>query len=344
MASSSTHTSSSSPSFYNELTLHELYTIYHIECTGNSEQTLQKIFEFFNLQETEANTRFLLNKIDYFTSKKKAKYSEWKKQHTADPHRFSATALNRNEFPDQKIAQENKPKPPKRPTKDFAEVGTRQKRRKLVDLNSELDDFAAENNITVNQVLGYLLHQRNYSTNKYLAKLGEEMYKSGNISEDARSNLDLDHTLALKVNINLSRNDTDFLKSYLSDSIHIPNRNLVREHAQSLVPALKDCREGRGILVESVSATITLTVTRLIDQLLRDKIHLSTDLLFRQKTGHDGAGGQSLYRSNNNPMTDPNIFSKMMVPLSLSRITTPVKLYGEIRLPTVPFGRGLWLS
>jgi hypothetical protein len=61
MACSSTKTPSSSSfssSHDDQMTLDEFYTIYHIECNGSSEQTEQKVFEFFNLQETEGNTLF----------------------------------------------------------------------------------------------------------------------------------------------------------------------------------------------------------------------------------------------------------------------------------------------
>ncbi|CAF3551969.1 unnamed protein product [Rotaria sordida] len=57
----------------------------------------------------------------------------------------------------------------------FDDISFREKRRRLSDLNSELDNFAITNNITVNQVPGYFLYQRNYNNNKYLAKLGQEL-------------------------------------------------------------------------------------------------------------------------------------------------------------------------
>ncbi|CAF1453461.1 unnamed protein product, partial [Didymodactylos carnosus] len=98
--------------------------------------------------------------------------------------------------------------------RDLSEVANRQKRTKLTDLNSQLNEFTKENNIDVNQVLGYVLYQRNYNTKKHLAKLGDELYRTGNIAEAAHSGLDLDHTLALKTHINMSRNDMDFIKSY----------------------------------------------------------------------------------------------------------------------------------
>lgn len=300
------------------MSFEEFYTIYHIDCNDNWEQTEVRVIDFFNLQETEANAKFVQEKITNLILKGKAKFSEWKNRRTvgSQKEKFSRPAITKNEFPDKKQ------KPPKRPTKDFTDIGPRQKRNKLTDINSKLDEFANDNNIDVNQVLGWILHQRNYNTNKYLAKVGEELYQTGNIAEQSLTKLDLDHTLALKSHINMSRNDMDFVKSYLSDSIHIPNRNLIREHSQSLLPIVRECREEKGIIIESTSASIVLTVKRLIGRALTEKIPLSTDLLYRQKTGHDGAGGQSVYRANQNPMTDANIFSKMMVPLSLSDTNT----------------------
>ncbi|CAF1341674.1 unnamed protein product, partial [Didymodactylos carnosus] len=41
--------------------------------------------------------------------------------------------------------------PPKGSTKDFSEVGVRQKRRKLTESNDQLDEFTESNGITVNQ-------------------------------------------------------------------------------------------------------------------------------------------------------------------------------------------------
>ncbi|CAF4370986.1 unnamed protein product, partial [Rotaria sordida] len=41
--------------------------------------------------------------------------------------------------------------------RDFSEVSSGQKRRRLCDLNSELDEFALANSVTINQVIGYLL-------------------------------------------------------------------------------------------------------------------------------------------------------------------------------------------
>ena len=46
-------------------------------------------------------------------------------------------------------------------------------------------------------------------------------------------------------------------------------------------------------------------------------IHVPNYLLYREETGHNGAGSMSIYRSAENLMSDPNISSKIFVPLAL---------------------------
>ena len=320
MASSSTKTPSSSPCPREDMTSDEFYSLFYIECESDEEIMQTKVLELFNLQATEDNTNLIGAKMKDFIIKRKIQFDEWKNRRTLESHKkkFSKIVLQKAEFPDKKPALVERPKTPKRTTRDFSEVGARQKRRKLADLNALLDNFSTENDIEINKIIGYLLYQKNHLTNKYLARLGSELYETGNIVENSRTKLDFDRTLALKTHINLSRNDIDFLKGFFGDSIHIPNREYIRQHSQKLLPEVEECRSGRGIAVKTVTDTVNITVKRLLEQCDTVKIPLPSQLVYRQKTGHDGAGGQSVYKSQQNPMSDPNIFSKMIVPLSLS--------------------------
>ncbi|CAF4382298.1 unnamed protein product, partial [Didymodactylos carnosus] len=100
----------------------------------------------------------------------------------------------------------------------------------------------------------------------------------------------------------MSRNDVDFMKSYLREAIHIPNREYIREHSQKLVPEVVECRSGRGIAVRTVGDTVSLTVKRLLQDCDKAKTPLPSQLIYREKTGHDGAGSQSIYKAHENPM------------------------------------------
>ncbi|CAF1586343.1 unnamed protein product, partial [Didymodactylos carnosus] len=129
--------------------------------------------------------------------------------------------------------------------RDFSEVSSRQKRRRLGEMNSELDEFASVNNLSVNQVIGYLLYQRNYNTDKDLANLGEQLYEGGYIQKPNTNKLDLDQILALKCHLNLSRADVDFVKWFSNDFINIPNRQFIKGHTDNLIPSLKSCRNDK---------------------------------------------------------------------------------------------------
>ena len=60
-----------------------------------------------------------------------------------------------------------------------------------------------------------------------------------------------------------------------------------------------------------------MTIQRLIDVLHSKGINVPNYLLYREETGHDGAGSMLIYRSTENLTSDPNIFSNMFVPLAL---------------------------
>ncbi|CAF1229802.1 unnamed protein product, partial [Didymodactylos carnosus] len=163
------------------------------------------------VETTDKNKDAIESKIQNYVVKYKAKFQDWRKNHSF-PHlkqNFETIAILKSELPDVKVGQV-RPKTPKRMTRDFSEVGPRQKRNRRADLNSTLDNFARDNNIPVNQVLGWLIHQRNYNANKHLAKIGDELYRTGDIGESSKVKLDLDKAVALKTHINLSCNDFDF--------------------------------------------------------------------------------------------------------------------------------------
>ncbi|CAF1427527.1 unnamed protein product, partial [Didymodactylos carnosus] len=122
-------------------------------------------------------------------------------------------------------------------SKNFEELGDRQKKNRLLDLNDQLDEFAAANDISVNQVIGFLLRQRNYQNNKKLAALGTQLYKTGDI-DHSMSELSLDETIAFKSHLDISRNQLDYCTTFLSPFVRIPKREYLRNYAKNLLPKL----------------------------------------------------------------------------------------------------------
>ncbi|CAF1561680.1 unnamed protein product [Didymodactylos carnosus] len=65
-----------------------------------------------------------------------------------------------------------------------------------------------------------------------------------------------------------------------------------------------------------------LTSKRLIEVAKSQGKHVPPSLHYTEKIGYDGAGSMSIYRSPHNPQVEPNIFSKMFTPLSLTSSLT----------------------
>ncbi|CAF0983209.1 unnamed protein product [Didymodactylos carnosus] len=173
--------------------------------------------------------------------------------------------MEKNDSPDAKV-ENPRPKPPQRKPRDFSEVGSRQKRNRLVDINSILDDFAKNKN----------------------------------------------------------------------DNLHIPGKTSICDYTRPLLPTLKPCRENKGVVVENVRQVAKLTITRLFESLIKQGDNLPTKLVYKQKTDHDGAGSQPVYRAKDNPMLDLNLFCRTLVPLSLTDDVTHASVW-HIETPNSSF-------
>ncbi|CAF1088600.1 unnamed protein product [Didymodactylos carnosus] len=67
---------------------------------------------------------------------------------------------------------------------------------------------------------------------------------------------------------------------------------------------------------------IIRTVQRLIDVAKSQEKQIPQTLLYKEKTGHDGAGTMPVYHSPKNSQRESNIFSKLFTPLSLTAMLT----------------------
>ena len=337
------------------LNLNAFYGLYDEECNKSNDLFTTRILAYFNVRFTQRNEAIIAEKIYYYLVRNKAKfYDTWKKRSKKQKEQQFANVvvLTQEDFslfqvsdsstnlkkqrrsrtsikssPSPTISSYSPPtttptttsplSPLTKRQRDFSEVSSRQKRRRLYDLNSYLNEFALANDLMTNQVIGYLLYQRNYNSDKYLANLGHQLYEDKYTQNTNLKNLDLDEALALKCHLNLSRADMDFVKWFSSDCINVPNRQYIKNHSDDLIPTLTSCRNGKGIYVRDRRQPIQLTIQRLIDVLHSKDINVPKHLSYREKTGHDGAGSMSIYRSTENPMCDPNIFCRMFVPLAL---------------------------
>ncbi len=133
------------------MTLHQLYQLFFNDSKKDTDATVTKICERFDVDTSEENKKIISDQIYQCTVREINRVKLWRKcNYQQRETEYSNIVLNRSDL-------HQRPRPPKRTiTGDFSEIGNKQKKRRLSDLNDELDDFAASNNLTVNQVLGYL--------------------------------------------------------------------------------------------------------------------------------------------------------------------------------------------
>ncbi|CAF4439347.1 unnamed protein product, partial [Didymodactylos carnosus] len=300
-----------------DLLLNDLYKLYYYTCNKDVDLTVTAIYEYLDVERCEENTIEISTVLDVHTAKNKNRFDACRRlSNQRRETEFQNIVLRKSEL-------KQRQNPPKRTTRDFSSVGTKQKKRKLTDLNNELDDFARDNSISVNQVLGFLIQQRNDRDNKKLAEIGKQPYETGDL-QDTKKQLDYDETLAMKSHLELSRNQVDFLKGFLHPYIKISNREYVRNYWNDLLPAIAPWRNNTEMLIADRETVIIITIKRLIEMLRKQNTSVPTKLEYREKTGHDGAGNMSIYKSKDTPMQNTNIFSKMFVPLSLKDSTGEV--------------------
>ena len=181
------------PETMNNLNLNAFYEIYHNECNKSKDLFTTKILVYFDVHYTQHNKSIVAEKIDQYVYRNRTWLCDvWKSSNTKqkveqfanivvltqedfqlisvsqsstnlkERSRSSASATTSSSTTMSSYASPPSTFPALSPTltkrqRDFSEVSSRQKRRRLYDSNSYLDEFALSNDLTINQAIGYLL-------------------------------------------------------------------------------------------------------------------------------------------------------------------------------------------
>ncbi|CAF1559323.1 unnamed protein product, partial [Didymodactylos carnosus] len=81
-------------------------------------------------------------------------------------------------------------------TTKFSELTLEQKRYRTKNITETLQSAAANNNLSMNQLIGYLLYRVNYHSNRMPAAVGQTMEASGDFTATAK--LSVDETIAIQ--------------------------------------------------------------------------------------------------------------------------------------------------
>ena len=184
-----------------------------------------------------------------------------------------------------------------RPTTDFhlslLEVGSRQQYRRTAPIISFLKEQAEINKVSVNELIGIVIKQLNYHTDKRTAKLGDEIVK-GDFNKQL---LSLKKTTYLQQNLYLGRSGYQLLKKTVQCSLDLPSWKKIRQYQNSIMPSIYSDTSITGVRFDYISA-LQMTIQRILINL--PECPASRTLTVKIKDGVDGSGSHSIYQQQGN--------------------------------------------
>ena len=108
--------------------------------------------------------------------------------------------------------------------KSFQDLSNKMKANRITELLEYLKNFANQDNsnsigsdVTINQMLGYLLHRLNHQNDKKVAAMGQALFhQEESYWRNGKSQFDLSEAIALMHELKLTKEQMRTMKSYLS--------------------------------------------------------------------------------------------------------------------------------
>ena len=194
---------------------------------------------------------------------------------------------------------------PSKKRKSLTELSSRMQHIRTDKILNDLKDFIdsenKENNtdsdMTLTQILGYLIYRINYSSNKKIAEIGKSILEENFTNEASFDNLD---AIALMHDLTLTKGQMRNAKSYLGQkNIQFPNSNDLLDARKLLKPEIDIELDGIGVSV-NYQRLIEMATSSLINCVKMDNlitIDPTKPLKAVYKEGCDGAGSQTFWNS-----------------------------------------------
>ena len=188
--------------------------------------------------------------------------------------------------------------PAHRPIKPFMELdekgkGQKQRTDNLVNM---LQDYREKQTpeLSLNQLLGYILFRENRQQNKTVADIGWQMYQ--NEVDTEHQSFTIPDAIALKHNLTLSRDQIRKIRYVLQKrKIHFPTTNELNEARKKLRPSVFSVLEGKRVKVsyeELICKTTESVIQTCIEKGTFERSEGDEYKMFF-KDGCDGAGKQT---------------------------------------------------
>ena len=192
----------------------ELYQLY-LDSNKDPGTAAFRLLQSSNLEHDENSIEKAKELFRVHAVKRKSQLRDWQQHHRLsswykeeisieslsrqlprdNQHHFSTADDNSEPEPTQYFAS----------TIKFSQLTLEQKRYRTKNITEKLQSTAVDNNLSINQFIGYLLYRVNYHSNRTLAEIGQTMEENGDFTATAK--LSVNKTITMQSYLDLSKHD-----------------------------------------------------------------------------------------------------------------------------------------
>lgn len=210
---------------------------------------------------------------------------------------------------------------PKKRRRSFASLGERMQKERTEGILQNILEFTEREcpELTVTQLLGYLIHRVNIQSNKKTAQIGFDIFNSNSNSSITLNTFDVNEAIALMHSLTLSKHQMRKMRNVLSDKgIYFPTTNELLEGRKKLRPVITPILDNTGVEVPYVEV-VKMTIQSIISLVPAEELKKDGEIEMIFKDGCDGAGQQVVWKSTSMINAKENVFQYGITPLKLQK-------------------------
>ena len=206
----------------------------------------------------------------------------------------------------------------KKRRKNFIDLGQRMQKERTDSLIEYLESYIQKEcpELSLTQLLGYLIYRTNIQSQKDIAKVGHQLFTD---TVSSNNSFELQEAIALMHSLTLSKEQMRKMRFFFnSKDIYFPTTNELLEGRKRLRPTITSVLEDKGVQVQYKELE-KMTVESALSLVLQERsVDDLNDLEMVFKDGGDGAGQQVIWNSKSMKDAKANMFQYGITPLKLS--------------------------
>ena len=216
-------------------------------------------------------------------------------------------------------------------TKSFFALGKTGKHNHTKPLMDMLDRFIKEEEevydrsrkdvpmLSKTKLLGYLIQRVNYNSDRKISEAGTKILNELEVGVTKFDDID---AITLMHDLVLSKEQMRTMRKYLiKKGVFFPSTTVLLESRKKLKPVVSPILTNKGVTVDYVEL-VKLTTASVLDVVTeKEGINESTaTFVMEYKSGGDGAGSQTVWKSRSSKGAAANMFQYSLSPLKLSMV------------------------